>query len=82
MPNMNELVDNVALAISGNTNYSIWFSNIDLKYEKSQKALSEGTSGQCNFSIFRGNITGTYRFKTGFYGLGDMPNEFQRVMVS
>ena len=25
---------------------------------------------------------GTYRFKTGFYGLGDMPNVFQRVMDS
>ena len=27
-----------------------------------------------------GDITGTYQFSTGFYGLGDMPNEFQRVM--
>ena len=26
--------------------------------------------------------TGTYRFLTGFYGLIDMPNEFQRVMDS
>ena len=32
MPNMNELVDYVALVISGNTNAPIWFSNIDLKY--------------------------------------------------
>ena len=29
-----------------------------------------------------GETTGTYRFLTGFYGLGDMPNEFQRVMDS
>ena len=29
-----------------------------------------------------GDITGTYQFLTGFYGLGDMPNEFQRVMDS
>ena len=29
-----------------------------------------------------GNITVTYQFLTGFYGLGDMPNEFQRVMDS
>ena len=40
----------------------------------------EETSRQCNFSIVGGSITGTYRFKKGFYGLGDMPNEFQRVM--
>ena len=27
-----------------------------------------------------GEVTGSYRFKTGFYGLGDMTNEFQRIM--
>ena len=26
-----------------------------------------------------GEVTGSYRFKTGFYGLGDMPNDFQRI---
>ena len=34
------------------------------------------------FSFVGGDITGTYHFLTGFYGLGDMPNEFQRVMDS
>ena len=82
MPNKIELLDNVTLAISGNTNKPIRFSNIDLKYAYSQIALSEETSRQCNFSIVGGNITGTYRFKTRFYCLGDMPNEFQRVMDS
>ena len=32
------------------------------------------------FSIIGGETTGTYRFLTGFYRLGGMPNEFQRVM--
>ena len=27
-----------------------------------------------------GEVTGSYRFKIGFYGLSDMPNEFQRIM--
>ena len=40
------------------------------------------TSKQCNFSIVGGDITGTYHFLTGFYGLGDMPDEFRRVMDS
>ena len=44
--------------------------------------LSEETKRQCNSSIVGGNITGTYRFKTGFHGLGDVTNEFQRVMDS
>ena len=27
-----------------------------------------------------GEFTGTYRFKTGFYGLTGMPKEFQKAM--
>ena len=34
----------------------------------------------CNFNIFCGEFTGTYRFKIGFYGLTDMPAEFQKAM--
>ena len=47
-----------------------------------QLKLCEQTSKQCIFSIVGGETTGTYRFLTRFYGLGDMPNEFQRVMDS
>ena len=43
-PNMNELVENVALTIKGDTNALIWFSNIDLKYTSSQTKLSERTT--------------------------------------
>ena len=60
----------------------MWFTNLDLKNAYSQLALDKFTSNQCNFSIVGGDITGTYQFLTGFYGLGDMPNEFQRVMDS
>ena len=28
---------------------------------------------------YRGDVTGSYCFKTGFYGLGNTPNEFQRI---
>ena len=45
-------------------------------------SLDNFTSSQCSFSLVGGDITGTYQFLTGFYGLGDMPNEFQRVMDS
>ena len=33
-----------------------------------------------NFNIVGGHVTESYRFKTGLYGLGDMLNEFQRIM--
>ena len=31
-------------------------------------------------TLSRAESTGTYRFKTGFYGLTDMPAEFQKAM--
>ena len=34
----------------------------------------ENTAGRCNFN----QATGTYRFLAGFYGLTDMPSEFQK----
>ena len=82
MPNIHELIDNVDLQISEKSNGRVWFSNLDLKNAYSQLKLCKQTSEQCNFIIVGGKTTGTYRFLTGFYGLGDMPNEFQRVMDS
>ena len=80
MPNLFEPIDDVAVTISGHDEKNIWFSSIDLKYSYSQIPLSKKASNQCNFNIVEGEVTGSYRFKTGFYGLGDMPNEFQRIM--
>ena len=85
MPNIHELVDNVAAQISNNSAGEVWFTNRDLKNAYGQLSLDNFTSSQCNFSLVGGDITGTYQFyglSTGFYGLGDMPNEFQRVKDS
>ena len=46
----------------------------------SQNPLSHAVSSHCNFNIVCGEKAGTYRFKTGFYGLTDMPKEFQKAM--
>ena len=51
-----------------------------IPFEKCVYAMDKFTSKQCNFSIVGGDITGTYQFLTGFCGLGDMPNKFQRLM--
>ena len=75
-------MDNVAAQISNNSAGELWFTNLDLKNAYSQFSLDNFTSSQCNFTLVGGDITGTYQFLTGFYGLGDMPNEFQRVMDS
>ena len=41
--------------------------------------MQEDTATHSNFNIICGKSTGTYRFKTGFYGLTDMPAEFQKA---
>ena len=82
MPNIHELIDIIALQLSSKESGEVWFRSLDLKNAYSQLQLCTGTSKQCNFSIVGGKTTGTYRFLTRFYGLGDMPNEFQSVMDS
>ena len=77
MPNIHELLDSAAHII---TRGKVWFTSLDLKYAFSQLPLSSLTSSHCNFNILCGEATGTYRFKTGFYGLTDMPTEFQKAM--
>ena len=81
MPNLEELMDNASQIItSAPKEEKVWFTKLDLNYAFSQLPLSELTSKHCNFNIVGGKATGTYRFKTGFYGLTDMPTEFQKAM--
>ena len=56
----------------------VLFSTTDLSYAYSQIPLDEDIAKQCNFNIIGGQATGTYRFNNGFYGLRDMPTEFQK----
>ena len=81
MPNIDTLIKSISQQISApasqNTTY---FSTIDLKYAYSQLNLDTNTAKLFNFNIISGDMTGTYRFQTGFYGLTDMPAEFQKAM--
>ena len=82
MPNIDVLLDNIAQSAQEGTNKpgTTYFSTIDLRYAYSQLPLDETTRTQCNFSIIGGKATGTYQFQTGFYGLTDMPAEFQKAI--
>ena len=51
-----------------------------MTYAYGQVPLHLLTAKHCNFQIFGGESTGTYRFVTGFYGLSFMPTEFQKVL--
>ena len=79
MPNIDSLIDSISQHINdSNQSDNVYFS-IGLKYAYSQLKLHPDTSRHCNFNIICGDSTGTYRFKPGFYGLTDMPAEFQKA---
>ena len=81
MPNIDSLFGSISQHINdSNQCDNVYFSTIDLKYAHSQLKLHPDTSRHCNFNIICGESTDTYRFKTGFYGLTDMPAEFQKAM--
>ena len=82
MQSIDHLVVAVALCITQRKDSpgTIWFSKIDLKYAYSQIPLDNSIAKHCNFSIFGGKATGTYRFINGFYGLTDMPATFQKTI--
>ena len=81
MPNKDSLIDSISQHIN-DTNHgdNVYFLTIDLKYAYSQLKLHPDTARHGNCNIICGNATGTYRFKTGFYGLTDMPAELQKAM--
>ena len=80
MPNVDELIDGDSQIITATSEGSLYFTVLDLKYAYSHIRLTAETAKQCNFNIVGGQATGTYRFLTCFYGLADMPAEFQKAM--
>ena len=82
MPNIDTLIESISQQISTpasqNTTY---FSTLHLKYAYSQLNLDINTANHCNFNIISGDMTGTYRFQTGFYGLTGMPADFQKQWI-
>ena len=80
MPKVDELIDGVSQIITENKNSTLYFALLDSKYVYSQLKLAADTVKQSNFNIVGAKATGTYKFLTGFYGLADMPAEFQKAM--
>ena len=80
MPNIDILLDNITQIVKSNDNQQTLLSTLGLRYAYSQIPLDKSTREQCNFSLIGGNATGTYQFQTGFYGLTDMPAEFQKAI--
>ena len=80
MPNINSLLDNIAQIVKSGKTKPTLLSKLDLRYAYSQIPLDQKTRKQGNFNLIGSNATGTYQFQTGFYGLTDMPAEFQKAI--
>ena len=81
MPNIDTLIGSISQQkISAPASQNTFSSRLDLKYAYSQLNLDSITANHCNFNIIISNMTGTYRFQTRFYGLTNMPAEFQKAM--
>ena len=82
MPNIDTLVESISQQICAPASQNTAnFSMIGLKYAYSQlHNLDINTANHCNFNVISGDMTGTYRIQTGFYGLTDMPAELQKAM--
>ena len=79
MPNIDSLIQTIWQTLSTAPQETAYFTTLDLKYAYSQLNLHSDTAHHCNFNLVSGDMTGTYRFKTGFYGLTDVPAEFQKA---
>ena len=80
MPNIDSLIQTISPTLSTAPHEVAYFTTLDLQYAYSQLNLHNDTARHCNFNIVSGDMTGTYFFKTGFYGLTDMLFEFQKAI--
>ena len=80
MPNIDSLIQTISQTLSTAPLETVYFTTLDLQYAYSQLNLLSDTARHCNINLVTGDMTGTYRFKTGFYGLTDMLAEFQKAI--
>ena len=80
MPNVDSLIQTISQTLSTAPQETAYFTTLDLQYAYSQLNLHSDTARHCNFNLVSGDMTGTYRFKTGFYGLTDRPAKFQKAI--
>ena len=80
MSNIDSLIQKISQTLSTAPQETAYFTTLDLQYAYSQLNLHSDTARYCNFILVSGDMTGTYRSKTGLYGLTDMPIEFQKAI--
>ena len=80
IPNIDFLFQTISQTLTNAPNDTAYFKTIELQYLYSQLNSQPDFVQHFNFSLFSGNMAGTNRFKTVFYGLPNMPAEIQKAM--
>ena len=80
MPNIDSLNQTISQTLSNVLQKTAYFTDFDLQYAYSQINFHTDAARKCNFNIVSCDMTGTYRFKTGFCGLTDIPPERQKAI--
>ena len=80
MPNIELLLEKIAQVVKSDKSKQTLFSTLDLRYAYLQIPLGKTTKEQCSFRLIGCIATETYQFQIGFYGLKDMPAEFQKAI--
>ena len=73
---LDSLMENVAEIINGKQESEVFFTSFDMLYAYGQTILLRKQQKHCNIQIVGGETTGTYTFRTGFYGVTTMPPDF------
>ena len=80
MPNIDSLIKNICQTLSKTPKKAVYFTTMSLQNAYSQHSLHADTACHCNFNLVSGDMTGNYRFRTGFYGLTDIQAQFQKAI--
>ena len=80
MPNIDSIIHMISQTLSTAPQEPAYLETLDLQYAYSQLNLHSDSARHCNFNLVSGDMTGFHRFKTGFYGVTDMPAEFQNAI--
>ena len=80
-PNIEIILDSISQHLTNTQNgQQACFSATQLEKAYIQLELHKDTTKHCNFNIICEEFRGSYRFKTGFYVLTDVPAEFQKAI--
>ena len=77
---LENLMVQVAKIINSKDEGTVRFTSLDMLYANGQTKLHPEIAKRCNFQKIGGRATGTYAFKTGFFGLTILPPEIHKFL--